>query len=76
MTSDYDAYFKCPFYLRESGKLICCEGVVKNTCISTSFPTPDDKKTHMILCCFKVDGGNCPMAKNLFSKYGLKSLKK
>ncbi len=70
-----EALIKCPFYLNESRNLLSCEGVFKNTCMTTRFADAESKKEHLKRNCFFEDGGACPMAKSLFAKYGMQSLK-
>ena len=64
-----ESYIKCPFYLREQGNLITCEGFVKNTCMTTKFRGSEEKKAHLRRNCFCEDGGACFMAASLFRKY-------
>ena len=70
-----EAFIKCPFYLNETRNLISCEGVVKNTCMTTRFPDAESKKRHLRTHCYLEDGGECPMAKSLFAKYGMRAFK-
>ena len=64
-----EAYIKCPFYLREQGNLITCEGFIKGTCMITKFGSPQEKKAHLKQSCFHETGGSCFMAAGLFRKY-------
>ena len=66
-----EVLIKCPFYLTERGNVISCEGFVKNTCMTTRFPDSAMKKQHIQTHCAHEDGGECPMAKSLFAKYGM-----
>ena len=68
-----EVLIKCPFYLDETRNYISCEGFVKNTCMTTRFCDAQNKKEHLRANCFREDGGNCPMAKNLYAKYGMAS---
>ncbi len=70
MNKPIEASIKCPFYSAENKDYICCEGIIAGTCMTTRFATKQTKKEHLKNNCFLVDGGNCPMAKNLFAKYG------
>lgn len=70
-----EALIKCPFYVSETRNFLCCEGFLKNTCMTTRFPDANSKKAHLKANCFEESGGSCPMAKTLFEKYGMNSLR-
>ncbi len=68
--NDYlDSQIQCPFFVSESKLLLCCEGLLDTTCMTTSFPEKEAKLQHIDCFCRKKDGGNCPMATSLFEKY-------
>ena len=63
------AQIKCPFFMTERNNLLCCEGFVEGTCMTTKFPDVHAKTKHIRENCFLRNGGRCPMAANLFEKY-------
>lgn len=74
MNKAVECTIKCPFYQSEKEKYITCEGFIKNTCMVTSFPNLKSKHEHIKRNCSLEDGGRCPMAQNLFAKYGMRDL--
>lgn len=64
-----EVYVKCPFFLKETGKQIRCEGYLEGTCMTTSFPFRSDLIHYVNENCSHMDGGSCIMAKNLYEKY-------
>ncbi len=69
MNDFLDSQIQCPFFVSESGLLICCEGLLDTTCMTTSFPDKEAKLQHINCYCKKKDGGSCLMATSLFEKY-------
>ena len=68
--NDYlDTLIQCPFFIGEAKLLLCCEGLLDTTCMTTSFPDKSAKLEHIEQFCKKKDGGSCPMATGLFKKY-------
>lgn len=63
------AQILCPFFMTERENLLCCEGFVEGTCMTTKFPDTKSKTQHIRANCFHRDGGSCPMAISLFEKY-------
>lgn len=69
MRANIDSFIKCPFFQQLEKNLLCCEGFVDNTCMTTKFVDRNATLQYIADNCTKVDGGRCPMAMNLFSKY-------
>lgn len=69
MNTSIQAQIQCPFFVNERNKLLCCEGYIDSTCMTTSFPNTEAKISYIETHCFHMDGGECHMAKNLFYKY-------
>ena len=65
-----DTYIQCPYFESEYRLTISCEGLIADTCVTNRFPSTADKRTHFIRHCFKVNGGGCPIALELYRKYG------
>lgn len=63
------AKINCPFFITEKNNLLCCEGFVENTCMTTKFPDSKKKTEHIKKNCLKIDGGGCPLATSLYAKY-------
>ena len=63
------AKIQCPFFVTERENLLCCEGFVDGTCMTTKFPDTKAKTRHIKANCFLRNGGKCPMATSLFEKY-------
>ena len=74
MNKTIECIIKCPFYQSEKEKYITCEGFIKNTCMVTQFPDAKHKREHIKNNCSLENGGRCPMAQNLFAKYGMLDL--
>ena len=64
-----EALIQCPFFKHEKRNLLCCEGFVDGTCMTTAFRSRDSALQYISDNCSRIDGGNCPMALNLFGKY-------
>lgn len=62
----------CPFYVRETGTSIYCEGICEadEADVSTrlSFPTAEEKREWQEGHCFCYDA-QCPVADSLYDKY-------
>ncbi len=69
MNNSIQCFIQCPFFLSEKNNLLCCEGYIDSTCMTTRFPSRDAKTAYIKENCFKMDGGGCYMAKELFDKY-------
>lgn len=76
MNKTIECLIKCPFYQSEHEKYITCEGFIANTCMVTRFASSKTKRLHINENCSLENGGNCPMAKSLFEKYGMRDLVK
>ena len=74
MNKTTDCLVKCPFYQSEKENYIVCEGFIASTCMVTRFPDTKHKRSHLKDNCYLEDGGKCPMARNLFEKYGMRDL--
>ncbi len=66
-----EANIQCPFYVKREGKLLCCEGYIDGTCMTTRFKDKYTADQYLFDHCFHKTGGSCPMARNLFEKYRL-----
>ncbi len=75
MNISIQARIQCPFFITEKNNILCCEGFVDGTCMTTKFPEIKMKTEHIKNHCFRIDGGKCPLASNLYSKYKLKEEK-
>lgn len=69
MNYSLDVIIQCPFFVRESKDMLCCEGYISETCMTTSFSTRAQKLRYIYSHCVKVDGGSCYLARSLFEKY-------
>lgn len=69
MKNSSASIIQCPFFKSEMKNLLCCEGFVDGTCMTTSFPDRGAALSYISRNCSEKDGGRCPMAKNLFDKY-------
>ena len=53
---------KCPYYVKEDGAKIHCEGVEEGTYIHQVFASPDMRRNYQTdICCDEYD--TCPIAK-------------
>lgn len=60
----------CPFFIRDRGNCILCEGVVPDTHIETSFKSTAAKKLHQECCCFSFEyRKRCAVCKAIYKKY-------
>lgn len=69
MNYSLQTIIQCPFFVSETKNLICCEGFVTKTCMTTAFCTRENKIEYIKEHCVKVDGGTCHLAMSLFEKY-------
>ncbi len=69
MNYSVSAGIQCPFFKHETKNLLCCEGFVEGTCMTTAFKNRSSALQYISENCEKIDGGSCPMAINLFEKY-------
>lgn len=69
MNIPIEAKIRCPFYTGIKNTVLCCEGIVDNTCMTTKFPSVKERTEYIKSHCFLVDGGQCVFAKNLYEKY-------
>lgn len=69
MSNSIQAQIQCPFFVNERNSLLCCEGFIDSTCMTTAFPNTEAKTAYIKTHCFHIDGGGCCMAKNLYEKY-------
>ena len=74
MNYSVSSQIKCPFFKREAKNLLCCEGYIEGTCMTTSFRSRGAALQYISDNCSEIDGGSCPMAKNLYEKYRLLEL--
>lgn len=63
------AKIQCPFFMSVKNNLLCCEGYIDNTCMTTKFSDEKSKKEYIKKHCFHHNGGECTFAKNLYEKY-------
>lgn len=64
--SKVSVYVKCPYYKREQGQKICCEGVTEGSSIHLAFDAnvhPGMKDYEKTFC--KGDYNKCPIAQML-----------
>ena len=59
----------CPFFKKETKNLLCCEGYIDGTCMTTSFRSRNEALQYISDNCADVDGGHCPLAKNLYDRF-------
>lgn len=69
MRNSVSAVIQCPFFRKEMKNLLCCEGFVEGTCMTTSFADRRSALDYISANCTHKNGGNCPMASKLFEKY-------
>lgn len=69
MNYSVSAIIQCPFFLQEKKNLLCCEGFVEGTCMTTAFKDRKSSLQYISDNCSRIDGGSCPMAMNLYEKY-------
>lgn len=60
---------KCPFYLKEGEKTICCEGFLDTNKVRVVFFTPEKKKNFQENFCFTDCYRGCPLAIAANEKY-------
>ena len=64
-----DSVIQCPFFRKETKNLLCCEGFIEGTCMTTAFIDRGAALNYISANCSRMDGGGCPLAMNLFEKY-------
>lgn len=69
MRNSAETIIQCPFFKFETKNLLCCEGFVDGTCMTTSFKDRKSALDYISDNCSNMNGGRCPLAMNLFSKY-------
>lgn len=63
-----DSFATCPFYQRESGYRLICEGITENASNITVFPNKSDMNKHKAKFCRKCYG-DCILCRALLTKY-------
>lgn len=59
---------RCPYYIKEDGSKIHCEGYEEGTYIHLVFPSPSSRRDYQIdVCCY--DYNECPIADMLNKKW-------
>lgn len=69
MNIPIEAKIKCPFYQGFKNSVLCCEGIVDKTCMTTKFPSVNARTDYIRSHCFFVDGKDCVFARELYEKY-------
>ncbi len=69
MRISVESLIQCPFFRKETKNLLCCEGFIEGTCMTTSFRDRGSALDYISANCSRRDGGSCPLAANLFEKY-------
>ena len=64
---DYDA--QCPFYRREDGLVLVCEGVTPESSLGLRFAQKQQKRAHKAVFCICANWKNCPVAQMLNRMY-------
>ena len=60
----------CPFFVRDRGNKIVCEGVLPGTLVETDFRSSDFKKEHQLFCCYSFDyAKRCSLCQAVLLKY-------
>lgn len=49
----------CPYWRRESGQGICCEGWLRGTTVTTKFHSEEEKLAYMRRRCKHMEGWRC-----------------
>lgn len=63
----------CPFYNREAGKKIFCDGITRQTSVQLSFETLSALLIHRRSFCCSYDFLNCPIADMLWEIWDKKT---
>lgn len=67
-------YVKCPFYHKQDGAKIICEGVSNNSTLHLAFPDPMARARYMRDHCDSVKAcQSCLVHKILYEKWGMRS---
>ncbi|MBQ3538088.1 MAG: hypothetical protein IJA39_05850 [Clostridia bacterium] len=69
MNIPIEAKIKCPFYQGFRNSVLCCEGIVDKTCMTTKFPSVNARTDYIKAHCFSADGNGCVFARELYEKY-------
>lgn len=69
MNIPIEAKIKCPFYQGFRNSVLCCEGIVDKTCMTTKFPSVNARTDYIKAHCFFADGKGCVFARELYEKY-------
>ena len=69
MNATEEISIKCPFFCESEKLTVSCESFIGNTVMLTKFRTLTDFRHHIRDCCSQEDGGECPLAMNLYDKY-------
>lgn len=68
MTDHRSVYVVCPFYIKEDGRSITCEGITDKCNISLHFRSPRLKKQHHDIFCAH-SYACCEVCRMLLQKY-------
>ena len=68
MSSYIAKYVLCPYYHKEEGPKICCEGVEDGTSVHLVFSSPRQRKEYQVEKCCK-DYSKCRVAATLDRKW-------
>lgn len=61
----------CPFFIRDNGKSIVCEGILPETKMTTDFKTAGEKALFQKCCCFSFEyHKRCRLFASINKKYG------
>ena len=63
-----DTYTTCPFYMKEAGTRLICEGITEGSSTATVFGNTLLKARHQNRYC-RNDYNSCALCKALMSKY-------
>ena len=69
MTAKQETIVKCPFYMGSRRDTIECESFIGHTVMLTRFCSVSEMMRHVRQFCVREDGGECPLAVNLYDKY-------
>ena len=64
-----DKNVECPYYHKDEGAKICCEGIAKTKGVHLIFGTREEALVYRRDLCIR-DWKNCPIARNLNEKWG------
>ncbi len=63
-----DAFTLCPFYVRDSSRVLICEGIAEGCSNTTTFRSPVSKARYQERFC-RNNYGSCELCKALMNKY-------